>query len=199
MLRDADGQEPLRVKLDAVHVDQEGVVDRRLHLDAVENEAGLSGTIRPVNVDVAATGEQCPELEDLTCLLPPPFAQLLLESSDKRFVALFRLLALLFLILSLLLLLPLPLFLLPSLPFLWVLALTFACHLLIACSKLIKSHVCMSAVVLALGWPLPSRDTDGRLVHGFVDWWQLTACCHRHCLVERECLLCKSLHLLHLS
>ena len=76
VLRDANGDEPLRVKLDAVNIDEKGFVGRRLNFDTVKHEASLARAIRTMNEYVAATRELCANIEDLLLLLLPPLAEL---------------------------------------------------------------------------------------------------------------------------
>ena len=55
VLRDADGEQALRVELDAVDVDGEGVIYGRLNPDTVLHKARLSRAIRPMNEYIAST------------------------------------------------------------------------------------------------------------------------------------------------
>ena len=79
VLRNADGQEAFRVELDAVNIDEERIIDARLHLDAVLYEACLPRPVRSMDEDVASAGEQRSELENLGRLFPPSHVELVFE------------------------------------------------------------------------------------------------------------------------
>ena len=75
MLWDEDGKETFTVVFYAVYVDEEVRVDVRLHFDTVDDEAGLSGAVRTMNKDIAATREQGSELESLGIFFFPPISE----------------------------------------------------------------------------------------------------------------------------